>query len=374
MATYLRVKSDPATLQEWSRIYTVNGVYQSTTPVSHSYVPRVMRGVGTVNFHSRKRNGELIQHTPFFQEEQSVDLNPTPYYQVRASDNQVKTYSALSMINLENLTGNGHIALPDVSRAPALVQRAAADIANAGWDAGTFLSEIPSLRRMFRGVAKKINDLASPRKRAQLSSKDLHRAWLESRYGWRTLAYDIRDFNEAIGEFDRKFDIWTKKTGYSYDDQDDGNIHTVNWVAGSFSFFRTRQTHTSIRGAVAVKIRPNRFIVDPLQTGWEVIPYSFVVDWVYNVGQALAVRRLMASTSGTTASYGSVQSSSTSVTCTVQSNPGYEMDFSEVFLGSIQTTERSLTDISIKPMLTGRATDPAMLLDLQALSRTRARL
>jgi hypothetical protein len=43
----------------------------------------------------------------------------------------------------------------------------------------------------------------------------------------------------------------------------------------------------SYRGFAYTKIKPESFGIDPVQTFWELVPFSFVVDWFVDVGSKL---------------------------------------------------------------------------------------
>lgn len=368
---YGRSKSSPDVVKTWVQQYYVNGNLSQTWNRSYTYTPSVMTGVGIVGFHRLKKAGALLPHTEFYQAKSTAELNLTDYYQ-RLNNGQTVEHRQYSLLAYHGNATIGHASAADTSRINALVQAAAAEISNAGWDAGTFVSEIPSLHRMFSKTAKRMVRLAKSRKGFSKSAKDLHKAWLEGRYGWRTLAYDIRDLNDAITEWDSKRSIWTERKGYSYTDVET-TTWTHVWSATDLTGIRTTTTEHSVRGAVAASIRPARFIVDPMQTGWELTPYSFVWDWVISVGNALAAAKLLAYSSGTTSSMGVHSVSTTEATLKAGPPKGsyVEVRYDETFRSTFETTQRTPTAISVRPQLTGRAPDPSMILDLQYLQRAR---
>ena len=55
----------------------------------------------------------------------------------------------------------------------------------------------------------------------------------------------------------------------------------------------TRTTEVSLRGSVTADFEPPRFRFNPFSTAWEIVPYSFVIDWLYNVGQSLSSASLL---------------------------------------------------------------------------------
>lgn len=161
------------------------------------------------------------------------------------------------------------------------VQQAAAAIYSSGWDAATFLAEISQLRRMLSGVGKKIDNLSQGRR-----PDELYNLWLEGRYGWRTLMYDIRDLHEVLSQANERRSRYREQKGASlsgtyYDSSvvTSSNLVHLDEVSVSWS--------VNVRGTVVSDIEVPDFQFNPVTTAWEVTRLSFVVDWLLNVGQAL---------------------------------------------------------------------------------------
>lgn len=158
------------------------------------------------------------------------------------------------------------------------VQAAAAKIATSGWDTLTFSAELAKTVAMFRGFTSRLISLAKAGK--------LESLWLEGRYGWRTLIYDLKDIDKAIRNLNEGRKRFFDRVGTTI-----SKIETRNdpqtAVYGNFNCLTT-YTHTiGLRGSVAADIEPPRFQLNPLSTAWELTRLSFVVDWVVNVGQFL---------------------------------------------------------------------------------------
>jgi hypothetical protein len=167
---------------------------------------------------------------------------------------------------------------------PYLVQKAAGSIASSGWDALTFLAEIKHTRRMFSDVVTKLDSLV----KEGLPYREAHNLWLEGRYGWRTLTYDIRDLHDVLLNFDAKRTRYNQKAGES------ANYMIVNTFDKSEVSGHVWLTHHDVvsmvvnyRASVVADISIPRLQFNPVTTAWEVTRLSFVVDWLLNVGQAL---------------------------------------------------------------------------------------
>jgi hypothetical protein len=162
-----------------------------------------------------------------------------------------------------------------------LVQKAAAGIAAGGFDALTFLAEVNQLRRMFSGIVTKLDRLRGGRHPGEL--QDL---WLEGRYGWRTLLFDIQDFSEALSSANDRRTRYRKAAGLSVNGS--WNAYSESTSSGMKSGDSSDISWTgNLKGTVVADIEVPGFRYNPVTTAWEVTRLSFVVDWLWNVGQAL---------------------------------------------------------------------------------------
>jgi hypothetical protein len=162
-----------------------------------------------------------------------------------------------------------------------LVQKAAAAISSAGFDALTFLVELKQLRRMLSGVGEKLESLTRGKSPGQI-----HNLWLEGRYGWRTLRYDIDDFVEVLSETNDGRKRWRASKGLEYSGSTSSYSETTS--SGIIGGHSSDYSWTvNARGTVIGDIAVPDFQFNPLVTAWEVTRLSFVLDWLLNVGQAL---------------------------------------------------------------------------------------
>jgi len=113
--------------------------------------------------------------------------------------------------------------------------------------------------------------------------------WMTYRYGIMPLAYSYRDIlksiNRGICNTSRKYQVvQPRPTGVS--------------LPGSGSHYKWTETDGDIRINATVfqyfELRQNASFsslgLNPLATAWELIPYSFVLDWFVNVGDYITRR------------------------------------------------------------------------------------
>jgi len=167
-----------------------------------------------------------------------------------------------------------------------LVQAAASKIYSRGWDGLTFFAELHKTVRMFRGVGKRLIDiLISARDKGSINP--FSNFWLETRYGWRILIFDIKDINHLLQEWDSKRKNRVKdRVGTSKTWQYTNTLEGAG-TAGIYRDVVTEDHSLNVRGAIIADFLPPRITLNPVTTSWELVPFSFVVDWFFGVGQAL---------------------------------------------------------------------------------------
>lgn len=128
-----------------------------------------------------------------------------------------------------------------------------------------------------------------------LRSRDISGRWLELQYGWKPLvsqSYEAAKALEAVtGPRVLKFfaSVGTKHGSY------DGSQ-----VPGQFKYPLAVSYSKRIHAELYEEVGLNRSLalVNPLQIAWEVVPYSFVVDWFLPIGTYLSVWQIIPSLKG----------------------------------------------------------------------------
>jgi hypothetical protein len=267
-----------------------------------------MKGYNIEGFREHIRQGRLLPHTHF--EHYSSEGFGDGYYNILNNNNH------LIALNTHNDPWKvWKMTYADIVSAATLdhvvyVQAAAAKISSQGWDALTFIAEIASLKRMFSGLLTKLGNL--------LQGKSLGRAadlWLEGRYGWRTLIYDIQDFNKALSNMKEQRTRFSERVGMSTSKT---NVVTTPITGADVlaDIVTIDVIETSARGSVTADIVVPPFRFNVVNTAWELIPFSFVIDWFVSVGKALDAADFISSSSNYSASGGTSVTITRSMTLT----------------------------------------------------------
>lgn len=109
------------------------------------------------------------------------------------------------------------------------------------------------------------------------ASKEMASNWLELQYGWLPLLGDIRDFTEVLANALHR----PPTTSYRVRKKVRAFKENPFWWNASFVEHRCQIK-------ADLQAQPLTFdklgLSDPFSIAWELVPYSFVIDWVYPIG------------------------------------------------------------------------------------------
>lgn len=147
--------------------------------------------------------------------------------------------------------------------------------------------------------AKAAHSLGIPTPKLRKTDRSFESNWLEYRYGWRTTMMDVDGAMKALAEhFISKQPVLQVKSQFEFDDYTSSSV-----TGGVFQGYTTGCSATFLQGirskggaSITYRFRLKNDalaeanslgLVNPATLAWEVIPYSFVVDWFVNVGECL---------------------------------------------------------------------------------------
>lgn len=145
-------------------------------------------------------------------------------------------------------------------------------------------SVVSALRSFRKGDLSQL--VRAVRQPATPLSRDLASKWLQLQYGWRPLMSDIYGLSEEI---DRKmhdvgvfvYGSATHKMSQSFTEKEFPN-QSAQISGSSVTKYKTKYRY-KVDSATAARLK-HIGLSNPALTIWELIPYSFVVDWVIDVG------------------------------------------------------------------------------------------
>jgi len=375
--TYYSKSASTVTDYNWTSKKTKNGgspTYTNRTAVGARLSS--FSGSGIRGYAQLKARGFFFAHTAFNKEILNWTISPTTMRRKTASMDEIdENYSQIGISYKTQMTS--HASSADTSGANALIQSAAAGLVDE-FDVLTNLAEAPETIRMVNRAAKRVAAFASPRLRGRAVAsrrdpRELSRLWLEGRYGWAPAIGAVQDLHKALQKTSNQFRDLSKTRSMDGGSSQIIRSATQDWAAGTMSFNASVVTSHSVRGCVAARIRTQAFSFDPIMTAWELVPYSFVVDWVLSVGDAISTARLIRRATASTASIGVETSTTVTATCKlINPKPGYTIvSFDENGYAERYNYSRSPTSILVTPAFKNKPLSNIHAVDLLALASVR---
>lgn len=136
--------------------------------------------------------------------------------------------------------------------------------------------------RSGRALRDFVSMLSHPKTR---NAKRLSNRWLEYQYGWRPLLNDVHSGAEALA---KKLQTGVYLHQTASDRRTDKGFSP--YVLGGTSFEATLRMRVRARYKISttgLKTLSELGFANPLSLAWELVPYSFVIDWIIPVGDYL---------------------------------------------------------------------------------------
>jgi len=148
-----------------------------------------------------------------------------------------------------------------------------------------------SVRYLKRGsIRKAMDELGISSRKREPRGSNVPQKWLEMQYGWKPLLSDVYGAADALSK--HPTDHWrvTAKATRSRVDQ-----YAYDKYPGSGSGFDACECRAQVRRSVFARIDAipdnaakialaSTGVTNPLLVGWELVPFSFVVDWFIPIG------------------------------------------------------------------------------------------
>lgn len=172
------------------------------------------------------------------------------------------------------------------------------------------VKEMPSTVRWLHSLYTRVVDVLHLYKRKRLRLEKLRRRvskkaakkyanalanlWMELRYAIRPMVFDaVGVYNAAFGEHNKPF----RFTARGFEQQLGSADYTQakEWNSWSLNFAGTERYHYQVRAGVLAQVEDFHNVTiqawgldKPLEAIYDTLPLSFVLDWVFNIGDTLA--------------------------------------------------------------------------------------
>lgn len=268
---------------------------------------KITKDIEATGFHACRKAGGFLPLNPF--DVRTISEQKLPY-----SPTLTGRWIGGSCPGEVHYQGSGPIAAdvswtlpepePDDAIITAVVNGAVANSRTAAWDGLTFLAELRETKELFaksllrlgkfRDLTVKRHDADLPKVFREIRQKrdlsELPRAswnlmsqlWLEYRYGWMPIVYDVKSAVTALNTF-RKNTIARGRALQS----NSGSKVAIHKIGSYNEYTYTEKCEFEVvyRGWAASEFADDgRVSFDPLVTAYEVTTLSFVLDWFLDVG------------------------------------------------------------------------------------------
>lgn len=303
----------------WGAWVNHNGPYPTSIRKGWTY------GYDTPDVHALRRKGKLIPMTLYRRLDKVIDplLFAVEYRNSTAVYNPTYETNLYEQCRYSDVTDEYLEQQLDRDLGLYLVQEAAADAYTRGWDGLTFVAEYHKTRKMVLGLARNLRSLYDRvmkllfERRSDLSfagllalklkqarALKLEDVWLEARYGWRILIYDIEDVYKLLTNLGKQTNRVRSKS-LDGSSSTETSTTTVAWgTQGNESYTTTTSLSVQHIGRLVADFSPPKVRVNIPLTAWELVKFSWVVDWFFHVGQWLEALSFLGMQSSYTSAWG----------------------------------------------------------------------
>lgn len=289
----------------WKQVYTESGA--TTTLITDTFTETGSKSITdtvTADFGPKVRSGQFLP------------INSCSISEIKTllkSPNAGSMTTPISGPTLRVISGQHCTVLspaalpafvPESTKVDLAVINALASAKAADWDVLTFLGELDDVGRLFSNNVRRISGLGrkiarkakrrelnrSRRQRRPFSSekavRTFNRMWLEARYAWRPLVFDVQSALKALRH----------KSGNPLSRKTASVVHQikVDYAGVPFDNVNIRyEGRTERRGSCRYRAvvfyddQMGALGTNPVITAYELTRFSFLFDWFINVGRWL---------------------------------------------------------------------------------------
>lgn len=265
----------------------------------------------TPNFHEIVEKGEFRPINPM---SKSIVLTP-PYAVTDVSIKQLGYGKLDPHYGVEVAFGNAYsrrfaipvpqpVKIADDDEVNAMLLEAKAKLKSAGMDYLTTAAEFRETLGMFLGMKENLlnrrdsavkawsKDLASKRKTGKFrgfnSLKEGWEAfshfWLEYRFGWRLLAYDIQAINDYYKRKNDGIVLFTRRVTEEFSTSSNEIVEVSNFMNGFLEIRKFQENTETVRVGYSAFVDQS-VLGNPvlLNTVYDILPWTLVVEMFFNV-------------------------------------------------------------------------------------------
>lgn len=310
MRTRTKVVDESFTSDCVTTVFKNGSTYESTAETLYvKTLTQTTQDVVTPNFRKRSAAGEII-NSPFNSQKYYVHAGRMNYYRsVQDSrsgeiviDQGYRPFpSQISYPALLDPLDTSDVIDVAVTASHANIENSLAQLMVTGAEFKKTLIGVVAVMRRSIKTFRAVRELDVQLLRKEVSLREAKNRYLEYRYGLRPIVFDVKNILDAA--------VATYKGKRSPRQTFRGNSSTsstrlvplswsyVNSYSGANVFYEGMAklaTKASARAGVLTNVSPVRNISstwgldDFLESTWELIPFSFIIDWFINVGQSIA--------------------------------------------------------------------------------------
>lgn len=287
----------------YDRVQTDYACDGSVTGISHSpslggrYEFKEISDVEVPRFQSLLKCGKFLPLNPCVINTVVVDLIPFDGDNIRRYRTGCTGHVSRTVIGPKAIPADSTI-LVEIPSVPdevcqAMVNQAVARARTATWDVLTDFAEAEKTIAMFVNAVNRVKAVGiraavkavrrSRKKKVDEVVRDFGNLWLEYRYGWMPAIFSLQSAVEAFNKRNPPpFEKGRSSTTLQH------NLSKVwNGSETGTEWTRTQivTVEQTVRGWAAAEMAfQSNFGFDPIRTAWEVTPFSFVVDWLVDIG------------------------------------------------------------------------------------------